>query len=300
MYNLLMRAIEGYWNTPPAKIELDRFLAYTHPAVAAKFLSLNDEAISGLKSLPTLFCYERRVQDVARVGRITGIQRGTKALTLTWDFDPTVPPIQPQVLESLYGVLDIENPESHRTHWAVKEVDLQQVLIQRGIMTPQAPPPPPPPSVFISYSWDSPAHEQWVADLAGYLRGQGIDARFDRSDVRAGQDLTVFMEQALSKADRVLLICTERYVQKASERSGGVGYEQLIVSGEMMRNLATAKFIPVVRQVQRPTQLPSYLATRFHVDLSDGPRYAEQLAALVRELHGVRVPLPPLGPNPFR
>jgi TIR domain len=298
MYNLMMRAVEGHWNTPPVKFDLDRFLAYTHAAVAAKFLSLSDEAISALKSLPALFCYERGVQDVARVGRITSIQRGAQALTVTWDFDPSVPPIQPQVIESLYGVLDISNPESYRNHWAVKEVDLHQVLTQRGIMVPQAPPPPP--TVFISYSWDSAAHEQWVAELAGYLRGQGIDARLDRWDVRAGQDLTVFMEQALSKADRVLLICTERYAQKASKRIGGVGYEQLIVSGEMMRNLATDKFIPIVRQAQRPPQLPPYLASRFHFDLSEGPRYAEQLAALVRELHGVRAALPPLGPNPFR
>jgi hypothetical protein len=274
----------------------------THPAaIAAKYRSLSEPAVDELKRLPALFCYERRVNDVARVGRITHIQRGAK-LTVNWEFDLRVPPIQPHVLEGLYDALDINarSGEAHRDHWAVKEVDLYQVLIQAGILTPQAPPPPPPPKVFISYSWGSPEHEHWVASLAGYLRGLGIDAQLDKWSVHPGHDLPTFMEQSMRSADRVLLICTEDYVEKALQRRGGVGYEHVLVVGELMQNVGTDKFIPVICRTQpHPLILPPYLASRYHIDLSAGPQYQGQLDALVRELHRIRVPLPPLGQNPF-
>jgi hypothetical protein len=92
--------------------------------------------------MPLAPCLLQR-SPVKRIGRLTRIQRGAE-LTVSWEFDPRVPPIQPQVLEQLYGALDIgTRGEICRDHWAVKEVDLNQVLIQAGILTPQAPPPPP-------------------------------------------------------------------------------------------------------------------------------------------------------------
>jgi hypothetical protein len=44
------------------------------------------------------------------------------------------------------------------------------------------------------------------------------------------------------------LVCKEqRYAQKTTDRSDGIRYERLIVGAEMMRNLATDKFISVER-----------------------------------------------------
>jgi hypothetical protein len=79
------------------------------------------------------------------------------------------------------------------------------------------------PKVFISYSHDNPEHKAWVAELATKLREKGIDIRFDRWDLRRGEDVAKFMEQSVTWADRVLMICTETYVRKADEGKGGVG-----------------------------------------------------------------------------
>ena len=193
--------------------------------------SMSDSVVEELKSLPTLFTYEKFVGEPARVGRITEIQRRARELKITLALDPTVPPIQPPVLEKLYNDLDIEpKVEVHRTHWAVKEVDLVRVLKSAGIVTAERLlPQPRPPKVFISYSWDSPEHRQWVAQLGGYLRQCGIDVTLDQWHVRYGEDLAAFMERSVREADRVLVICTESYVDKASRRTRGVGYELLMV-----------------------------------------------------------------------
>ena len=78
------------------------------------------------------------------------------------------------------------------------------------------------PLVFISYSHDSPKHKAWVLKLATDLRAHGIDVTLDQWDLALGQDLSLFMQKRISDADRVLRVCTEKYVQKAELGAGGV------------------------------------------------------------------------------
>ena len=49
-------------------------------------------------------------------------------------------------------------------------------------------------------------------------------------------------------ADRVLMICTEQYVRKANAGAGGVGYEKMIVTSELMTSIDSRKVIPIIRQ----------------------------------------------------
>lgn len=157
-----------------------------------------------------------------------------------------------------------------------------------------------PPTVFISYSHDSPEHKRWVADLASRLVSNGIDVRFDQWDLRFGDDVPKFMEKAVREADRVLMICTESYVRKADDGVGGVGYESMIVSGELIRDLGTAKFIPVVRQGSDHPKLPAAVSTRLYIDLSNDEIVESELERLLRELHQAPVSIKPvLGKNPF-
>src|SRR4051812_46763754 len=103
------------------------------------------------------------------------------------------------------------------------------------------------PSVFISYSHDSHGHRAWVLRLAADLRTHGIDASFDQWDLSPGQDIAAFMERGVSNSDRILMVCSSTYVQKADAGSGGVGYERLIVTGELVTSIDTKKFLPLIR-----------------------------------------------------
>lgn len=253
-------------------------------------------------AMPAIFAYESFVNQPAQVGRITNIGVRHSELHITLAFDPQVPPIQASRLEELAGALDINAGgwEFTRTHWAVKDVNLSAVLVQNGIvaaapLAPQARPP----KVFISYSWDSAEHRQWVAQLGAWLRTRGIDVTLDQWHLGYGEDLGRFMERSLREADRVLVICTEPYVEKTRQRAGGVGYEHTILTGALMQDIGSNKFIPVVRQNLERPDLPAELATRLHFNLSNGQDQPAQFELLARELHGIRVPIPPLGPNPY-
>jgi len=90
------------------------------------------------------------------------------------------------------------------------------------------------PKIFISYSHDDTEHKLWVKELATQLRSHGVDIILDQWDLRLGNDLAFFMEQGLNKSQMVLCICSELYVKKANDRTGGTGYESTIISQPLL------------------------------------------------------------------
>ena len=301
LYNLLMSGNEAAWTGTSWIMEYSRVFEYTNPQVKQQFDTLDDSALGRLLDLPTLFAYEKFVNAPAHVGRITGISRRQNEFAFTFSFDANVAPIPNARLLQLLTELDIDPKwEVNRSHWAVKNVDLAGVLHRAGLLpSGTLGPLRRPPQVFISYSWDSPEHRAWITQLAMTLRQNGIEVTLDQWHVRPGEDLAHFMARGVRESDRVLMVCTENYVQKTQQRQGGVGYEQMLVTAQIMREVGTAKFIPILRQTDHPRQLPDELAGRMYVDLSDGPEQALNLQRLVRDLHDVSIQLPPLGLRPF-
>ena len=55
--------------------------------------------------------------------------------------------------------------------------------------------------VFISYSWDSEEHKNWVLKLATDLRSHGVDVIFDQWDARLGKDLPFFLLRIQNRDD---------------------------------------------------------------------------------------------------
>ncbi len=148
----------------------------------------------------------------------------------------------------------------------------------------------PEPLVFISYSHDSPKHKEWVLRLATDLRSGGVSAKLDVWDLVPGQDIAAFMHRGITDADRVLLVCTDTYVRKSEAGTGGVGYERLIVTSQVVQAIDTKKFIPLIRD-NASKSVPGFLGPRLYIDFSDDADYAKRLVELLRELafHAVRV-----------
>ena len=156
------------------------------------------------------------------------------------------------------------------------------------------------PKAFVSYSHDSVEHKKWVLDLATRLRNSGVDASLDQWDLRPGDDLPAFMERNLRSADRVLMVCTTKYVEKANSGNGGVGYEKMIITSDLLRNIDSSKVIPVIRQVGS-ADVPTFLKSKLYIDFSRDDQQEFAFDELVRAIHGA--PLyekPPIGNNPFQ
>jgi hypothetical protein len=157
------------------------------------------------------------------------------------------------------------------------------------------------PRVFVSYSHDSQEHKDWVLKLSTRLLANGVDVILDQWDLSLGGDLPRFMALGLTGANRVLAICTSTYVDRANAGEGGTGYETMILTAQVMRNITTDRIIPVLRNNGGPDLTPVFLASRLYIDFRDDADYEERYGELVREIHGVRIsPRPPLGTNPFK
>ncbi|QHI99334.1 TIR domain-containing protein [Xylophilus rhododendri] len=155
------------------------------------------------------------------------------------------------------------------------------------------------PRVFVSYSHDSPEHKAWVLDLATKLRHSGVESILDQWALGPGGDLPHFMEQNLASADRVLMICTDPYVKKANAGTGGVGYEKMIITPELMKSIDSRKVIPLIRQ-SGTKNVPAFLNSKIYLDFSRSDQFEFSFDELVRDLHGAPLyAAPPVAANPF-
>lgn len=144
------------------------------------------------------------------------------------------------------------------------------------------------PKVFISYSWESKEHSDWVNSLADKLLADGIEAIIDRYDVSPGDRLPEFMESSIKDSDYVIIICTEEYKRKADNREKGVGYESHIISAELYNNHNDRKFIPIIRQGEFNTAIPTYLDGKLAIDLRGNPYNETSYKDLIASIFKVK------------
>lgn len=156
------------------------------------------------------------------------------------------------------------------------------------------------PKVFISYSWDSDEHKDWVRNLAYQLIANGVSVILDQYEIQAGDNITHFMERSVGDTDMVLLILTESYKIKSEKRSGGVGYEYSIINAEWYKNQAkNTKFIPILRGKDSSKCVPNFLSSYVYIDMSVDNNFDKRLIQLIYRLYGERiVKKPPLGKKP--
>lgn len=156
------------------------------------------------------------------------------------------------------------------------------------------------PKVFISYSHDTMDHKKWVMELATRMRNNGIDSIIDQWELKPGDDLPHFMETNLESSDKVIMICTEKYVDKANSGTGGVGYEKMIVTSSLLRNIDENKIIPIIKQVSTK-KLPTFLKTKLYIDFSKTEDLEFSFDELIRTIHNSPVyKKPEIGDNPFK
>lgn len=131
--------------------------------------------------------------------------------------------------------------------------------------------------VFISYVHDK-KHDPWVNQLAKDLSDDFkvvIDTQWP-----LGSELTRLMEKSVRECDKVLLILTPAYKEKADNRTTGAGYETALITSELYRDTSKIKFIPIVREGDFKSSYPDYLGSRNGLDMTDKVDYAEALQKL--------------------
>jgi hypothetical protein len=150
------------------------------------------------------------------------------------------------------------------------------------------------PRTFISYSWSSPEHEEWVLGLATELEESGVDVILDKWDLEEGADKFAFMEKMVTdpSVSRVIAVCDRLYAEKADGRQGGVGTETQIMSKEVYEQINPAdreqKFVALIAEKDEngDAYVPTFLKSRIYIDMSDETLRAESFERLLRWIYG--------------
>lgn len=132
MFNLLISG--SGWAESRDTMPIDRVFEYTDTSIREKFCAADGTLnLDALSSLPCLFLQET-FGDRSRTVRVGTIIRATISgsdVSLEYFYDPSIPPLTNQVVEDLaseFGISDMF--EFSRTHWAIKDINLYQVLLR--------------------------------------------------------------------------------------------------------------------------------------------------------------------------
>jgi Tfp pilus assembly protein PilF len=153
--------------------------------------------------------------------------------------------------------------------------------------------------VFISYSHDSPQHEERVLKLAYRLNDDGISVGLDRFVNPAPANWPRWMEEQIDAADYVVVVCSENYLAKTRNkvRKGtgkGVKWESLLSYQQIYDNDSdSSKFIPVLLEGGEYEHIPQPMRGGSYYPLVDDGEYEN----LLRHITGQpATPQPTPGP----
>jgi len=141
MFNLLVSSDPTAWENPICKIIARRFKE--HSGGEAKRLSLSDpKSLQLLEQLPTLLLYESATEapnsHLVRCGTISNLHRDGRDLVFHFLPNPEHGFLPRSVIKDFADELDLRRFELNRTHWAVKDGDIPDGLLQKASPRPPA------------------------------------------------------------------------------------------------------------------------------------------------------------------
>jgi hypothetical protein len=107
------------------------------------------------------------------------------------------------------------------------------------------------------------------------------------------------MEKGLSNDNRIICVCSASYNEKANAGQGGVGYEKMIMTGELLQNTDTKWIIPILRN-NSESKTPKFLTGKIYANFNEDENFEKEYENLLRELLNIPAQKKPeLGKSPF-
>lgn len=213
MFNLLISYGEDSWSESPTEFDRSRVaVEYTTDEISERYKLLNDQAIEELKSFPSIFVTENETTE-SRIGRITDLRVRSNSVVIGFELDPIFPPLPKGAIESIKVDIDLGKWELSRTHWAIKDEPIFEILLKKGYITqeqldtsqqaqeaqfPDPPPLPTPPGQF---------NNQQVF----IVHGHDDIAKFEMADFIRGLDLEPIILHLQASSGRTIIEKIEHY-----------------------------------------------------------------------------------------
>lgn len=139
MYNLFVTNDVGKWDASYFTYEIDRVFEYTLDSISKRYKRFDKPSIDELITFPSLFAYEKHNDIGARIGWINNIKVTPGLVIVEHELDSSFPTIPASDLSELSSKLDILKWEMNRTHWAIKNKNLLDVLFEASLIKHKKP-----------------------------------------------------------------------------------------------------------------------------------------------------------------
>lgn len=137
MFNLIISYDPESWDSSPCELDKSRVaIEYTADEISERYKFFNESAIEELKSFPTLFVTENESVE-SKIGYVTNIRVRQNSVVFDFEFDQALPNLPIGAVEALKVDIDLGSWELSRTHWAIKDEPLFEILLRKGYITQQ-------------------------------------------------------------------------------------------------------------------------------------------------------------------
>lgn len=299
MFNLLIAYGEESWNSSPREFDRSRVaVEYTADEISERYKAFTPKAIEELKSFPALFVTEDEVTE-SKIGYITGIRLRDRTIVFDFEIDPILPSLPSGAIEALRVDLGLGRFELSRTHWAIKDESLFDILIRRGYITQQqlaasyariSPPPAPPllavttkdgfntKQVFIVHGHD----ELAKLDMANFITSLGLAPIILHMEASGGRTIIEKIEHYSNVGFGIVLYTPCDVGAKVGSLTSAHRARQNVVfeHGFLIGKLGRPRVAAIVKgQVETPNDISGVV----YVAMDEGGKWQEELK---KELRG--------------
>ncbi len=269
MFNLLVSGSPESWSSSSYQIDRSRAVVeYTANEISERYKFFDERAIRELQSFPCLFVVENEEVE-SRIGYITNIRVRQSKLIIDFKFDPIFPSLKIGVIEDLRGDIDLGRWELSRTHWAVKDEPIFEILVSKGYVSREqlnasqalkAPPAPVvlPPAlggehifnssqVFIVHGHD----ELAKLEMADFIEGLGLEPIILHMQATSGRTIIEKIEHYSNVGFGVVLYTPCDVGSKVGVLAGSYRARQNVVfeHGYLIGKLGRSRVAAVVKGV---------------------------------------------------
>lgn len=282
MYNLLISSSTDSWDQGVFEIESARVAReYTEDSISERYRDLTAEAIAELKEFPSIFAVEGE-EIPSRIGKITSIKKKSGVVRIEFVLDDQLPPIPAGFLAKNSIHFELGRFELTRTHWAVKDGDLWQILNKRGLAIPApaplhtstvAPAAKASKQVFIVHGHDEVAK----LEMAAAIRDLGLEPIILHEQASGGLTVIEKIEKYTNVGFAVVLYtpCDVGGKRALSINLRSRARQNVVFEhGYLMAKLGRTRVMAFVKgEIETPTDISGVL----YIDLDSGSVWKSEL-----------------------
>lgn len=137
LFSLFISSRPDSWSCSPYEVDRSRAVVeYTANEISERYKFFDENAIKELKNFPALFVTENETVE-SRIGYITNIKLRSDTVVIDFEFDPILPALPIGSIEAMRVDINLGSWELSRTHWAVKDEPIFDILLRHGFLNEQ-------------------------------------------------------------------------------------------------------------------------------------------------------------------